>query len=128
MKQFMKTGLLATGLISFASMSFAIDANDLIARMQANGYKDVEVSKTLFGNTRITGLVNGREHEFILSKSGTVLRETLDDGDTDHSDGFNDDNDNSWREKADADDSWDDEDDAKYEKDYSEVNDNDDDD
>lgn len=69
-------------------------------------------------------MINGLEHEFIISKSGVVLRENLQDED-DKDDSFtwpwDDDNDNSWNDKADADDSWDDDKDAAYEQQYRDT-------
>jgi hypothetical protein len=118
-----------------ATSALAIDAADIINRMETRGYIDITTSKTLFGNTSIVGIINGLEHEFIISKSGVVLRENLQDED-DKDDRFtwpwDDDDDNSWKEKADADDSWDDDKDAEYEQQYRntfvDIDDNDQDD
>ena len=122
MNKIFKTSVAAAGLMSIATSALAIDAKDIINRMETKGYTKIETFRTLFGNTRVVGFINGLEHEFVISKSGSVLRETLKDEDDDKSAGFlwpkDDDDDNSWREKADADDSWDDDKDAEYEREY----------
>ena len=131
----MMKNILAVGLMSMATSALAIDAADIINRMETRGYTDIKTSKTLFGNTSIVGMINGLEHEFIISKSGVVLRENLQD-ENDKDDRFtwpwDDDDDNSWKEKADADDSWDDDKDAEYEQQYRntfvDIDDNDQDD
>ena len=69
--------ILAAGLISMASSALAIDAADIINRMEARGYTDIETSTTLFGNTLIVGIKDGSKHEFIINKSGVVLRENI---------------------------------------------------
>ena len=135
MKKVMMKNILAVGLMSMATSALAIDAADVINRMQTRGYTDIKTSKTLFGNTSIVGMINGLKHEFIISKSGVVLRENLQD-ENDKDDRFtwpwDDDDDNSWKEKADADDSWDDDKDAEYEQQYRntfvDIDDNDQDD
>jgi hypothetical protein len=124
MKKVMMKNILVVGLMSMATLALAIEAADIINRMETRGYTDIKTSKTLFGNTSIVGMINGLEHEFIISKSGVVLRENLQDED-DKDDSFtwpwDDDNDNSWRDKADADDSWDDDKDAEYEQQYRDT-------
>ncbi|WRQ47840.1 hypothetical protein SPH72_07360 [Rhodobacterales bacterium FZCC0083] len=124
MKKVMMKNILALGLMSMATSALAIDAADIIHRMETRGYTYIKTSKTLFGNTSIVGMINGLEHEFIISKSGVVLRENLQDED-DKDDSFtwpwDDDNDNSWNDKADADDSWDDDKDAAYEQQYRDT-------
>ena len=124
MKKVMMKNILAVGLMSMATSALAIDAADIINRMETRGYTDITTSKTLFGNTSIVGTINGLKHEFIISKSGVVLRENLQDAD-DKDDRFtwpwDDDDDNSWKEKADADDSWDDDKDAEYEQQYRDT-------
>ena len=135
MKKVMMKNILVVGLMSMATSALAIDAADVINRMQTRGYTDIKTSKTLFGNTSIVGMINGLKHEFIISKSGVVLRENLQD-ENDKDDRFtwpwDDDDDNSWKEKADADDSWDDDKDAEYEQQYRntfvDIDDNDQDD
>ena len=69
--------ILAAGLISMASSALAIDAADIINRMEARGYTDIETSTTLFGNTLIVGIKDGSKHEFVINKSGVVLRENI---------------------------------------------------
>ena len=69
--------ILAAGLISIASSALAIDASDIINRMEISGYTDIETSTTLFGNTLIVGVKDGSQHEFVLNKSGVVLRENI---------------------------------------------------
>ena len=69
--------ILAAGLISMASSALAIDASDIINRMEARGYTDIETSTTLFGNTLIVGNKDGSKHEFVINKSGVVLRENI---------------------------------------------------
>ena len=69
--------ILAAGLISIASSALAIDASDIINRMETSGYTDIETSTTLFGNTLIVGVKDGSQHEFVLNKSGVVLRENI---------------------------------------------------
>ena len=60
-----------------ATSALAIDAADIINRMEARGYTDIETSTTLFGNTLIVGNTDGSKHEFVINKSGVVLRENL---------------------------------------------------
>ena len=69
--------ILAAGLISMASSALAIDAADIINRMEARGYTGIETSTTLFGNTLIVGIKDGSKHEFVINKSGVVLRENI---------------------------------------------------
>ena len=77
MKYVMARNILAAGLISIASSAVAIDASDIINRMETSGYTDIETSTTLFGNTLIVGVKDGSQHEFVLNKSGVVLRENI---------------------------------------------------
>ena len=69
--------ILAAGLISMASSALAIDASDVINRMEVRGYTNIETSTTLFGNTLIVGNKDGSKHEFVINKSGVVLRENI---------------------------------------------------
>ena len=77
MKKIITKNILAAGLISVATSALAIDAADIINRMEARGYTDIETSTTLFGNTLIVGNTDGSKHEFVINKSGVVLRENL---------------------------------------------------
>ena len=77
MKNVMAKNILAAGLISIATSALAIDAADIINRMETRGYTDIETSTTLFGNTLIVGVKDGSKHEFVINKSGVVLREDL---------------------------------------------------
>ena len=77
MKTVMTISFITAGLISMASMAIAIDASDIISRMKTKGYTNIEISKTLFGNTSVVGITNGVKHTFILNKSGVILRESL---------------------------------------------------
>ena len=77
MKNVMAKNILAAGLISIATSALAIDAADIINRMETSGYTDIETSTTLFGNTLIVGIKDGSKHEFVINKSGVVLREDL---------------------------------------------------
>ena len=61
----------------YPSSAVAIDASDIINRMETSGYTDIETSTTLFGNTLIVGVKDGSQHEFVLNKSGVVLRENI---------------------------------------------------
>ena len=72
-----KTSVAVAGLMAIATSALAIDAEDIINRMETRGYTDIETSTTLFGNTLIVGLKNGFKHEFVINKSGVVLREDL---------------------------------------------------
>ena len=77
MKNVMTKNILAAGLISMASSALAIDAADVINRMETRGYTDIETFTTLFGNTLIVGIKDGSKHEFVINKSGVVLRENI---------------------------------------------------
>jgi hypothetical protein len=77
MKNVMAKNILAAGLISMATSALAIDAADIINRMETRGYTDIETSTTLFGNTLIVGIKDGSKHEFVINKSGVVLRENI---------------------------------------------------
>jgi len=72
-----KTSVAVAGLMAIATSALAIDAEDIINRMETRGYTDIETSTTLFGNTLIVGLKDGLKHEFVINKSGVVLREDL---------------------------------------------------
>ena len=67
MKKVMMKNILALGLMSMATSALAIDAADIINRMETRGYTYIKTSKTLFGNTSIVGMINGLEHEFKTS-------------------------------------------------------------
>ena len=77
MNRIFKTSVAAAGLMAIATSALAIDAEDIINRMETRGYTDIETSTTLFGNTLIVGLKDGFKHEFVINKSGVVLREDL---------------------------------------------------
>ena len=77
MKNVMTKNILAAGLISMATSALAIDAADIINRMETRGYTNIETSTTLFGNTLIAGMKDGSKHEFVINKSGVVLRENI---------------------------------------------------
>jgi len=77
MKKVITKHILAAGLMSMATSALAIDAADIINRMETGGYTDIEKSTTLFGNTLIVGIIDGSKHEFVINKSGVVLRENL---------------------------------------------------
>ena len=77
MKNVITKNILAAGLISMASSALAIDAADVINRMETRGYTDIETFTTLFGNTLIVGIKDGSKHEFVINKSGVVLRENI---------------------------------------------------
>ena len=77
MKKVMINSILAVGLIGTATSALAIDAKDIINRMETRGYTDIQTSTTLFGNTLIVGIIDGSKHEFVINKSGVVLREHL---------------------------------------------------
>ncbi|NCX58433.1 MAG: hypothetical protein EBW90_08480 [Rhodobacteraceae bacterium] len=62
MKNVMAKNILAAGLISIATSALAIDAADIINRMETRGYTNIETSTTLFGNTLIAGMKDGSKH------------------------------------------------------------------
>ena len=71
-----KTSVAVAGLMAIATSALAIDAEDIINRMETRGYTDIETSTTLFG--WLDCWVKGRfKHEFVINKSGVVLREDL---------------------------------------------------
>ena len=77
MKKVITKSILVAGLIGMSTSALAIDAEDIINRMETRGYTDIETSTTLFGNTLIVGIIDGSKHEFVINKSGVVLREHL---------------------------------------------------
>ena len=77
MNRIFKTSVAAAGLMAIATSALAIDAEDIINRMETRGYTDIETSTTLFGNTLIVGIKDGSKHEFVINKSGVVLRENI---------------------------------------------------
>ena len=77
MKKLIGYTTLAVGLISIPISALAIDAEDIIKGMETRGYIDIKKSTTLFGNTLIVGTIDGSKHEFVINKSGVVLREHL---------------------------------------------------
>lgn len=60
--------ILVLGLISVATSALAIDAADIINRIETRGYTDIKTSTTLFGNTLIVGNKDGSKHEFVINK------------------------------------------------------------
>lgn len=120
-KKIFRTSIVLVGIISMATSAFAISAQDIVSRMETRGYTDIKISKTLFGNTSITGRVDGLKHEFVINKSGVVLREYLQDDEEDSLFCiWCDDDDDTWIKNADADDTWDDDKDSEYEREYLE--------
>ena len=77
MKKLIRYTTLAVGLIGIPISALAIDAEDIIKGMETRGYIDIKKSMTLFGNTLIVGTIDGSKHEFVINKSGVVLREHL---------------------------------------------------
>ena len=75
MKKLIRYTTLAVGLIGIPISALAIDAEDIIKGMEKRGYIDIKKSTTLFGNTLIVGTIDGSKHEFVINKSGIVLRE-----------------------------------------------------
>ena len=49
MKKVITNGILVAGLIGMSTSALAIDAKDIINRMETRGYTDIETSTTLFG-------------------------------------------------------------------------------
>ena len=77
MKKLIWYTTLVVGLIGIPISALAIDAEDIIKGMEKRGYIDIKKSTTLFGNTLIVGTIDGSKHEFVINKSGVVLREHL---------------------------------------------------
>jgi uncharacterized membrane protein YgcG len=102
-----KTVLISTSFALMASTALAqTSKEDIIEQLTQQGFKRIEISRTLFGNTRFEATGPGMEREIVLGKDGTVVRDRSetddeyddedddDDNDDDENDDENDDNEN----------------------------------
>ncbi|MEP2028087.1 MAG: hypothetical protein ABJI96_05195 [Paracoccaceae bacterium] len=73
-----KSILLGTTFVLMISTAFAqTSKEEVIERLKEDGFSRIEISPTLFGNTRIEGKGDGVEREIVLGKDGTVMRDRL---------------------------------------------------
>ena len=90
-----KTILISTSFALMASTALAqTSKEDIIAQLTQQGFKRIEISRTLFGNTRFEATGPGIEREIVLGKEGTIVRdrsETDDEYDDERDDDEDDD-------------------------------------
>ena len=93
-----KTILISTSFALMATTALSQSSKeDIIEKLTEQGFKRIEISRTLFGNTRFEATGPGIERQIVLGKDGTVVRDRsetddeYDDNDQDEDD--NDDND-----------------------------------
>ncbi|MFK7745503.1 MAG: hypothetical protein AB8B47_10650 [Roseobacter sp.] len=72
----MKTILISTSFALMASTALSQTTRDqIIEELTEQGFKRIEISRTLFGNTRFEATGSGVEREIVLGKDGTVVRD-----------------------------------------------------
>ena len=112
------TILISTSFALMASTALSQTTRDqIVEELTQQGFERIEISRTLFGNTRFEATGAGIEREIVLGKDGTVVRDRSerDDEDDDEGDDFDDDeggdDDESGDDEGDDDDRDDDEND-----------------
>jgi hypothetical protein len=71
-----KTVLISTTFALMASTAMAQSSKeDIIEQLTQQGLTRIDVSRTLFGETRIEATGQGVEREAVLGKEGTVMRD-----------------------------------------------------
>ena len=71
-----KTILISTSFALMASTALSQTTRDqIIEELTQEGFKRIEISRTLFGNTRFEATGPGIEREIVLGKDGTVVRD-----------------------------------------------------
>ncbi len=115
-----KTILISTSFALMASTALSQTTRDqVVEELTQQGFKRIEISRTLFGNTRFEATGPGIEREIVLGKDGTVVRdrsETDDEGD-DEDDDFDDDVDDDENDDDENDDDENDDSDSDGESD-----------
>ena len=90
-----KTILISASFALMASTALAQNTKeDIIEQLTQQGFKRIEISRTLFGNTRFEATGPGIEREIVLGRDGTVMRdrsERDDEGDDNDDDSEDDD-------------------------------------
>ncbi len=88
-----KAILISTSFALLASTALAQSSKeDIIEQLKQQGFTKIEISRTLFGNTRFEATGAGVEREVVLSKGGTVMRDRS-EKDDEYDDSNNDDDD-----------------------------------
>ena len=118
-----KTILISASFALMASTALAQSSKEsIIEQLKQQGFTRIEISRTLFGNTRIEATGAGIEREIVLGREGTVMRDRSErddegdnndddensddeDDDTEADDDENDDNENDDNENDHGDDS-----------------------
>ncbi|TKZ15420.1 hypothetical protein FAP39_17325, partial [Shimia litoralis] len=111
-----KTLLMGTSFVLMASTALAqTSKEDIVDMLSEQGFTKIEISKTLFGNTKFEAKGTGIEREIVLDKNGTVMRDRTehddegDDSNDDEDDDINDDDDgNDGDDDSEGDDDGDD--------------------
>ena len=117
-----KTILISTSFALMASTALSQTTREqIVEELTQQGFKRIEISRTLFGNTRFEATGPGIEREIVLGKDGTVVRdrsETDDEGD-DEDDDFDDDVDDDENDDDENDDDSDSDDESDSDSDRS---------
>ncbi len=70
-------------LTAIAVPALADVAEEIAAEMQAEGYTDVEIERTLLGRTRVIGEAPGRRREVVIDRgTGEILRDLTEEEDS----------------------------------------------
>lgn len=97
-----KTILISTSFALLASTALAQSSKeDIIEQLKQQGFTKIEISRTLFGNTRFEATGAGVEREVVLSKGGTVMRDRS-EKDDEYDDSNNDDDDDDGDQGGDS--------------------------
>lgn len=96
--------LLGTSFVLMASTALSqTTKDDIVEQLSKQGFTRIEISQTLFGNTKFEATGTGIEREIVLGKDGTVLRDR-----TEHDDDGEEDDDEDGDDNEDDDDDGDD--------------------
>ena len=102
---FNKTILMSATAILMATTALAQSSrDDIIQELTDEGYTRIEITRTLFGNTKFEASGPTAEREIVLGKDGTILRDRTEIEDDDGEDGEDDPEDDLEDEEEDDDD------------------------
>jgi uncharacterized membrane protein YgcG len=106
-KMQIKTILISTSFALMATTALSQSSKeDIIEQLTEQGFKRIEISRTLFGNTRFEATGPGIERQIVLGKDGTVVRDRSEtDDEYDDNDQDEDDNDDNENDDSESDDS-----------------------
>jgi uncharacterized membrane protein YgcG len=105
-KMQIKTILISTSFALMATTALSQSSKeDIIEKLTEQGFKRIEISRTLFGNTRFEATGPGIERQIVLGKDGTVVRDRSEtDDEYDDNDQDEDDNDDNENDDSESDD------------------------